>query len=287
MNRSWQVASRLAALAVGLVALLSCAPPPPPRPGLEQPAVAPKTSVPERPLPDAGAASVSPDPFVELDEAALAAVASGKLPGCVVVAGRRDEILFRRAYGARALLPERAPMTVDTVFDVASLTKPVATAASLMLLVERGRVRLDDPAARWVPELAKLPRFTVRHLLLHTSGLPATTALPHYESRAKLHAHVAGLTKLHAPGERFVYSDLGYLILEEIVRRVSGEDLAAFSQREVFAPLGMAETGFLPSAALRARAAPTEQREGRWMIGEVHDPRAHALGGVAGHAGVF
>lgn len=226
--------------------------------------------------------------FAAIDEAAEAAIAAGKLPGCVVVVGRRDEVLFRRAYGAKALLPERQAMTVDTVFDVASLTKAVATTSSLMRLVERGTVDLDKPASTWIPAIARLPRFTVRHLLLHTSGLPATTTLSEYgPDRQRLLEHIGRLTKVAQPGEQFVYSDVGFVLLEEIVRRASGEDLATFASREVFAPLGMRETTFLPGPDLRARAAPTEQREGRWMVGEVHDPRAYALGGVAGHAGLF
>ncbi len=236
-----------------------------------------------------GSSAIEPEsPFAAIDEVVSAAIEAGNLPGCVVVVGRRDEILFRRAYGSRALLPERLPMTLDTVFDVASLTKPVATTTSLMKLVDNGIVDLDKPVAHYVPEVAKLPRFTVRQLLLHTSGLPATTVLSAYGAdRARLLEHIGRLSNVAKPGERFVYSDVGFVLLEEVVRRKAGEDLATFSTREVFAPLGMTETMFLPSPALRARAAPTEQREGRWMVGEVHDPRAYAMGGVAGHAGLF
>ncbi|MDB4946202.1 MAG: hypothetical protein JWP97_5736, partial [Labilithrix sp.] len=235
----------------------------------------------------------APDPrFAAVDEAVRAAIDAGKLPGCVLLVGRHDEVLLRRAYGSRSLLPERTPMTVDTVFDLASLTKPLATATSIMLLVERGAVTLEAPARKYVPELAALPAFTVEQLLLHTSGLPAATPVSDYAlgdraaTMRKLAERLQGKLKT-APGEAFLYTDVGYVILEEIVRRASGRDLAAFTRDELWQPLGMTETGFLPGVDLRARAAPTEQREGVWMRGEVHDPRAFALGGVAGHAGLF
>ncbi len=242
---------------------------------------------------DPSAAGEPPDlRFAGLDGPITAAIEAGKLPGCVLLVGRHDEVLVRRAYGSRAVLPAPAPMTVDTVFDLASLTKPLATATSVMILVERGKIALEAPAAKYLPELARLPAFTVEQLLLHTSGLPAATPISDYAlpDRAaimrRLGQSLEGKLKT-APGERFVYTDVGFVILEEIVRRTSGKDFATFTRDEIWEPLGMDETGFLPSPALRLRAAPTEQRDGQWMKGDVHDPRAFALGGVAGHAGVF
>lgn len=223
-----------------------------------------------------------------LDPIVQRALDEGKMPGCVLVIGRREEILSKRAYGSRSVLPARTPMTLDTVFDLASLTKPIATASSLMVLVDRKRVDLDAPASRYVPELSKLAPFTVRQLLVHTSGLPAATAVSDFElDRAALMRRIGDLTLKSKPGERFVYSDVGYVVLEEIVRRASGTDLATFATREIFEPLGMRETRFSPDDALRARAAPTEIRDGAWIQGVVHDPRAFALHGVAGHAGLF
>lgn len=216
------------------------------------------------------------------------ALADGKMPGCVVAIGRRDRVLFTKAYGERSVQPERVAMTSDTVFDLASLTKPVATATSIMILVERGLVSLDAPASKYVPELASLPPFTVRQLLLHESGLVADTVIDDWK-----HGTAAGLKLLAAhkmaaqPGEKFIYSDAGFIVLGEIVKRVSGSDEAAFASREIFGPLGMSETMFLPSQELKKRAAPTEQRDGVFMTGDVHDPRAFALGGIAGHAGLF
>ena len=242
---------------------------------------------------DPSAAVDGPDPrFSAVDGAIATALTAGKMPGCVLIVGRHDEVLVRRAYGSRALQPAPLPMTLDTVFDLASLTKPLATATSAMILVERGKISLTAPVARYVPELAPLGPFTVEQLLMHTSGLPAGTPLGDYAlaDRAalmrRLGQSLAGKLKTR-PGETFLYSDVGFIVLEEIVRRTSGKDLAAFTREEIWEPLGMTETGYHPGAALRERAAPTEQREGLWMQGDVHDPRAFALGGVAGHAGLF
>jgi uncharacterized protein YbbC (DUF1343 family) len=230
--------------------------------------------------------------FAGVDAAITAAIIAGKMPGCVLIVGRHDEVLLRRAYGFRAIEPSLAPMTIDTVFDLASLTKPLATATSAMILAERGKISLQAPASKYVPELGRLTPFTVEQLLMHTSGLPAVTPLSDYALvdrsalMRRLGQSLEGKLKT-APGEKFLYSDVGFIVLEEIVRRTSGRDLAAFTREEIWEPLGMVDTGYQPAAPLRGRAAPTEQREGIWMQGDVHDPRAFALGGVAGHAGVF
>jgi uncharacterized protein YbbC (DUF1343 family) len=289
--------------ALGAVLLVACASAPPPsrsapRPPAPSPTRSAVTPAPPAPpvVPAAAAAlAVEVDPrFAAVDAAVAAAIEAGKLPGCVLVVGRHDQVLLRKAYGSRALLPSPVPMTLDTVFDLASLTKPLATSTSVMILAERKKIDLKAPASRYVPELAKLPPFTVEQLLVHTSGLPAATPIADYASPTtdrgpvmrRLGETLVGKLKTK-PGERFLYSDVGFIVLEEIVRRRSGKDLAAFTHDEVFTPLGMSETGFLPGAELRARAAPTEQRDGDWMKGDVHDPRAFAMGGVAGHAGLF
>ncbi len=218
------------------------------------------------------------------------ALAQGKLPGCVVAIGRQSGIVFLHAFGFRSVVPEKEPMTVDTVFDLASLTKPIATATSLMVLADQGKIDLDDPASRYVPEFAARGKraITIRQLLTHVSGLPSETALDDYEhGRAEAIRRIAALPPKAAPGTRFIYSDIGFLILDEVVRRVAGTDLASFAETAVFRPLGMKQTGFLPSSADRTRIAPTEQRKGAWIRGEVHDPRAFRLGGVAGNAGLF
>jgi CubicO group peptidase (beta-lactamase class C family) len=213
-----------------------------------------------------------------------------QMPGCVVMVGRRGKIVFLRAYGCRQVAPAEAPMTTDTLFDMASLTKPLATATSVMILVEQGKLRLDDPVSRHIPEFAQQGKkdVTVLHLLMHQAGLIPDNALADYLDGPKAAMdRVCALAPRAKPGQEFIYSDVGYIVLGELVRRVSGRSVHEFSHEHVFGPLGMTETGYLPGESLRQRAAPTEQRDGHWMQGEVHDPRAYCLGGVAGHAGLF
>ena len=291
------------AAVVALLSLVACASAP--RRAFERAPAAPpavRENIAAVPNGDAGAPAVVVEGdavfdtrFAAVDAAILAAIDAGKMPGCVLIVGRHDEVLVRKAYGSKALLPERVPMTLDTVFDLASLTKPLATSTSIMILAERGKIDLHAPASRYVPELARLPGFTVEQLLTHTSGLPAATPISDY-ALATLDDHSATMQKLGVslegklkaqPGERFLYSDVGFIVLEEIVRRRAGRSLATFSKEEVFMPLGMVDTGYLPGPELRERAAPTEQRDGHYMQGDVHDPRAWVMGGVAGHAGVF
>ena len=225
-----------------------------------------------------------------IDGLVAEALAQNKLPGCVVVVGRRSGVIYQKAFGARALLPEREAMTVDTVFDLASLTKPVATAASIMVLVEKGKLDLDERVAHYLPAFAASGKsaITIRQLLTHVSGLPAETPVADYAlGRAQALKRISALGLKAAPGTKLVYSDVGYLILEEVVRQVTSQDLANFAAAAIFRPLGMTETGFLPAAEFRVRVAPTEMRNDVWMRGEVHDPRAFRLGGIAGHAGLF
>ncbi len=238
-----------------------------------------------------GITSTFPEAAVRAIDAAVAsAMAESKMPGCVVVIGRKDAVLFARAYGYRALQPAPEPTTIDTVYDLASLTKPVATAMSVMVLVDQERIGLDDPASKYVPELAIAgkERVTIRELLTHTSGLAIETPYADYGlGIEEAIRRIASFPRKSAPGEQYRYSDIGFIVLGEVVRRVSGESLDAFARERVYVPLGMQETGFLPPPALQARAALTEPREGVWMRGVVHDPRAYLLGGVAGHAGLF
>ena len=225
-----------------------------------------------------------------IETAVVEALAAKQMPGCVVLVARQGKIAYLRAFGDRRIEPEREPMTVDTVFDLASLTKPLATASSVMLLIEQGKLQLDDPVGRHLPEFAGQGKqdITVRHLLTHQSGLIADNPLVDFnDGPAKAIERLFALTPLARPAEKFIYSDVGFMVLGELVRRVSGQDVNDFSREHLFAPLGLTETGFLPPEPLRRRAAPTQQREGRWMQGEVHDPRAYALGGIAGHAGLF
>jgi CubicO group peptidase (beta-lactamase class C family) len=182
------------------------------------------------------------------------------------------------------------PMTVDSVFDLASLTKPVATATGIMLLVERGELRLGSRIASVFPEFGEhgKDRLTVTQLLTHQGGLIADNALRDYQDGPQMAwERICGLKPVAEAGERFLYSDVGFIVLGKLVERICGASLDAFTRAEVFEPLGMSDTGYQPAAELCRRAVATEQRDGRWLKGEVHDPRAFALEGIAGHAGLF
>ncbi|MCA9229319.1 MAG: DUF1343 domain-containing protein [Planctomycetales bacterium] len=212
------------------------------------------------------------------------------IPGCVVMIGRQGAIGFAKAYGNRQLQPETQPMTLDTVFDLASLTKPIATATSIMILVERGVVRLREPAADYIPEFGQNGKeeITIEQLLTHQAGLIPDNPLADYEEGIeKAWQNLWQLKPTDALGNRFVYTDVGFMVLGEVVQRMTGQNVAQFAKENIYQPLAMHDSGYLPGESLAPRAAPTEQREGRWMRGEVHDPRAYLLGGVAGHAGLF
>jgi CubicO group peptidase (beta-lactamase class C family) len=243
----------------------------------------------------------SPGRLPDIDRVVEAAIAAGQTPGAVVLVGRGSDILHFEAYGVRATVPSREPMTLDTVFDLASLTKVVATTTAMMTLVEQGRVRLSDPVSTYVPGFERYGKgaVTVGHLMAHTSGLRPDLDLAEpwkgYDTAIEL---ARGEVLRSAPGERFVYSDINYFLLGDIVRVVSGEPLEAYTRRVVFGPLRMPDTGFLPAASLRPRIAPTERCDemDQWpckrpdaapLRGVVHDPTARRMGGVAGHAGLF
>jgi uncharacterized protein YbbC (DUF1343 family)/CubicO group peptidase (beta-lactamase class C family) len=181
-------------------------------------------------------------------------------------------------------------MTVDTIFDLASLTKAVVTAPCVHLLAQENKIVLSAPVARYLPSFGKNGKegITIAELLLHTSGLVADNALGDYRGgRAAAFARIDALAPKTEPGARFEYSDVGYIVLGELVEKVAGKPLDAFAHERLFAPLGMADTSFGVDPTQRARAAPTEPRDGEMLTGRVHDPRAAALGGVAGHAGLF
>ncbi len=226
----------------------------------------------------------------ELDALVAAAIARGDVPGVVVVAGNRDGTFYRRAWGLAAVEPAHRPLRADAVFDLASVTKAVATATSVAALVEAGKLAYDEPVARTVRAFDRPDKraITLRQLLEHTSGLPADNAVD-----AEAHgldaalADIARLKLRSPPGARFRYSDLGFIALGAVVERAAGEPLDAFAHDRLFARLGMRSTRFRPGATLRARAVPTVKLGDRWLVGAVHDPRARALGGVAGHAGLF
>ena len=224
-----------------------------------------------------------------LDAAVEAAVREGVIPGAVLVIGHQGKIVHRKAYGNRALVPAKEAMTVDTIFDIASLTKVTATTPSTMKLLEQGKIRINDPVTAYLPEFqGGQSAITVRDLLTHFSGLR-----PDLDLKPAWSGYQTGIQKAlidkpsNPPGVRFVYSDINFELLGEIVRRVSGKPLDEFARDEIFRPLGMNETTFRPPAEWRARIAPTEMEAGTPLRGVVHDPTARYMGGVAGHAGVF
>ena len=273
-----------------------------------------------------------------LDAACRDGVSAGAFPGAVVLVGNGREILGHRAYGYRALAPERLPMMPDTVFDLSSLTKPMATTTAMMLLVRDGRVRLDAPACTVIPEFGRGARaaVTFRQLLNHTSGLPAwkpyyESVIPHDESVIPANAGIQGrrgatavlpeemagaragaravtgksgcLERIHEeelvarPGEQVLYSDLGFILLGEAVERLGGRPLDRFCRDEIFTPMGLSSTFFVdlgrqsreprPCAGRTIAATEDSGRRRKILCGEVHDDNAFAMGGVAGHAGVF
>jgi uncharacterized protein YbbC (DUF1343 family)/CubicO group peptidase (beta-lactamase class C family) len=229
-----------------------------------------------------------------------AAIARKELPGAVVLIGRGDAIVYHAAFGDRAVAPAVEPMTEATIFDLASLTKVVATTTSVMQLVEAGRIRLSDPVAMFIPEFGQYGKrgITIRHLMTHTSGLrPDLELTVEFSGAAEAIARASQEVPVAPPGERFIYSDINYFLLGDIVERVSGERLDRYAAAHVFEPLGMKDTMFLPPAALRPRIAPTERcdplawpctrPDAPFLRGVVHDPTSRRMGGVAGHAGLF
>ena len=219
------------------------------------------------------------------------AITDGNIPGAVLEVGHDGAVVYRKAYGSRALEPRREPMTLDTVFDLASLTKVVATTTAVMQLVEQGKVRMNDPVAKYLPEFAQNGKddITVRQLLTHYSGLaPDIDLTPAFDSKESAYRLAFAETPQQAPGSGFVYSDTNFIVLGAMVEKISGETLEAYAEHHIFVPLKMTHTRFVPPAAWRPKIAPTEYDENEHMLhGVVHDPRARRMGGVAGHAGLF
>lgn len=243
--------------------------------------------------------------LAQMDALIAQAIERKELPGAVVLVGHRDRIVWRKAYGSRAIVPQREAMTPDTIFDLASLTKVVATATSIMVLIERGEVRLNDSITRFLPELKGGGReqITVEDLLLHVSGYaPDFDLREKWTSSAEARKRLTTEPLRQPSGRRFVYSDIGFIALGEIVRRATGDPLSRFARHNIFDPLAMDAANFNPDSKLQSRIAPTEQKRGQasylggdgntadgtdWLRGQVHDPTAYRMEGVAGHAGLF
>src|SRR5690242_2768871 len=221
------------------------------------------------------------------------AMHEGKTPGAVILVGHDGTVVYRRAIGYRQLVPRKLPMNMDTMFDMASCTKIVATTTAIMQLFEQCKIRLDDPVSEYWPEFAANGKqdITVRELMTHYSGMPPDLDLSDdwsgYDTAMKM---IIDTAPILPPGTRFLYSDINFETLGELVHRVSGEPLNEYCERHIFKPLGMTSTMFVPPATMRYRIAPTQHvggDTGPILWGEVHDPTARRMGGVAGHAGLF
>jgi uncharacterized protein YbbC (DUF1343 family)/CubicO group peptidase (beta-lactamase class C family) len=223
------------------------------------------------------------------------AVHDSTIPGAVLIVGHDGQVIYRKAYGWRALEPRREVMTLDTIFDLASLTKVIVTTTAVMQLVERGQVRLNDPVAKYLPEFAQNGKeeITVRQLLTHYSGLePDLDLKTVWEGKDTAYRMAFAETPVDAPGSKFSYSDINFIVLGALVERVSGETLDEYAKRHIFVPLKMLHTRFVPPVARQAgwieKIAPTQYDENEHMLhGVVHDPTARRMGGVAGQAGLF
>ncbi len=255
----------------------------------------------------------------QIEQLVLADIADKKLPGAVVIVGHKGKIVYRKAFGNRSLVPTIEPMTVDTIFDVASLTKPVATATSIMILVEQGKLRLNDTIGKFIPDIddPEAKKVTIQQLLTHTSGYrPDFDLGEKWTGRDGMLAALKREKLRNPPGTRFVYSDIGFIVLGEIITKIESfgditgwhvVNVSDFTISRVFSPLNAFETGFLQTWRIGpyvTRIAPTENIRGqnsylgstfqgisadgeRILRGLVHDPTAFRMGGVAGHAGLF
>lgn len=256
-----------------------------------------------------------PVDFLSTEQAFDEAVAQGVFPGAVLLVGREEEVVYERAFGSRSLVPVRSPMQAGTIFDLASLTKPLATSTAIMLLIKGKKLRLNDQVTRFIPTFGVFGKspITVRQLLNHSSGLaawkPFHEEIVKGEKSGKINFIASRAAKSHVleqihrekllspPGTQSLYSDLGFMILGEVVEFISGCGLDRFCQDKIFNPLGLRSTSFVDLTQLRTRRiqpveemiAPTENCPWRKRVlcGEVHDDNAYAIGGVAGHAGLF
>jgi len=227
----------------------------------------------------------------QVDSVIQKAIDDHEIPGAVLLIGHDGQVVYRKAYGMRSLEPSRTPMTVSTVFDMASLTKVVATTTAAMQLVQQGKLRLNDPVVKYIPEFGQNGKndITVRDLMTHYSGLPPSLDLKSpWAGRETGYSMAFGITPIAPPESKFVYSDVDYIVLGAIVERVVRTPLDSYCAQSIFVPLGMTKTTFRPPPAWLPEIAPTEYDErGQMLSGVVHDPTVRRMGGVAGQAGLF
>lgn len=228
--------------------------------------------------------------FSAIDRLMSQGIEQHNLPGAVVEIGHNGHVVFRKAYGERSLEPQREAMTVDTIFDMASLTKPLMTAASVMQLFEQGKFRFNDPVSKYLPEFGANGKqdITIRQLLTHYSGLPPDLSLAEpWEGKAEAFRRAFAVAPATPAGIRFVYSDINFIVLGALVEKLSGMPEDEYVQRNLIAPLGLKHTRYVPPAEWLNHIAPTQYEYGVMLRGVVHDPTARRMGGVAGHAGLF
>jgi CubicO group peptidase (beta-lactamase class C family) len=236
---------------------------------------------------------MSPERLEIVDRVVQRGISAGGFPGAAVIIGRHGSIVYERAFGSLSWpITSRAVSTDETIYDLASLTKVVGTTTAAMVLYDEGRLDLDAPVSRYIPEFSGGMKdlVTVRHLLTHQSGLPPGRDVWRRHVTPAAARQLVLSTKLgYRPGTVTVYSDLGADILGWVVESAAGATLDRVLHDRVFAPLGMHDTGFKPADSLRYRIAPTEiaPPRGYPLRGEVHDENAYALGGIVGHAGLF
>lgn len=243
--------------------------------------------------------------FSSIDEIVNQAVADHQIPGAVVIVGHNGRVVYRRAFGMRSLEPGKEEMTLDTVFDMASLTKPLMTATAAMQLYEQGKFSVNDPVAKYLPEFAANGKgdITIRDLLTHYSGLPPDLPLTDpWEGKQTGYKLAFAIAPLRPAGVRFQYSDINFIVLGALVERIAGTSLDEYALRHIIRPLGLTHTRFLPPESWIPRIAPTQWEHGAaasgvpasktfpgdvMLRGVVHDPTSRRMGGVAGHAGLF
>ena len=222
-------------------------------------------------------------------------IEKGNIPGAVVLAGQKNKVLYWKAFGHEVKKPFEEQMTKDTIFDLASLTKPVATATSILILADRGKIDPCDYVGKFLPAFAcnGKEEVRIRHLLTHTSGLPAYTSADQLKNAFgtpcpdKVIEKICNMKALSKPGEQFRYSCLGYITLARIVEKVSGHNIDDFSRENIFAPLRMKRTSYNPPAFREKDIAATQIVDGQLLRGTVHDPLAQLMGGISGNAGLF
>jgi uncharacterized protein YbbC (DUF1343 family)/CubicO group peptidase (beta-lactamase class C family) len=226
-----------------------------------------------------------------LDSIVQTSIQNHDMPGAVLLVGHDGHVIYRKAFGNRSLEPKIEPMTVDTIFDMASLTKVIATTTAVMQLEEQGRIRMNDPVVKYIPEFGQNGKndIAVRDLLTHYSGFaPDIDLTPDFNSREGAYSLAFAATPVGPPETQFIYSDTNFIVLAALVERITGMTLDAYCAQNIFTPLGMSHTRFLPPPAWIPQIAPTQYDEHNQMLrGVVHDPRSRRMGGVAGHAGLF